>query len=151
MKKLLLLMPVIFLLVSCAEKKPKQNTEEIKFLIMENDRDFSRMSEQRGVRKAFLEYIDSNAVLLRPNTMPMAGGDCMDFISKSNDTAFTMTWEPKNAHVSLTGDMGFTYGVYSVKPNETDTAFYGTYVTIWKKQPNGKWKFVLQSGNEGVQ
>ncbi len=26
----------------------------------------------------------------------------------------------------------------------------GTYVYIWKKDSNGKWKFVLNSGNEGL-
>ena len=31
-----------------------------------------------------------------------------------------------------------------------DSARRGTYVTIWKKQANGRWKFVLDSGNEGV-
>jgi ketosteroid isomerase-like protein len=26
----------------------------------------------------------------------------------------------------------------------------GTYVTIWRKQKDGKWKFVLDTGNQGV-
>jgi ketosteroid isomerase-like protein len=32
-----------------------------------------------------------------------------------------------------------------------DTFFAGTYVSIWKKQPDGKWKFILDSGNEGIE
>jgi ketosteroid isomerase-like protein len=31
-----------------------------------------------------------------------------------------------------------------------DTIIYGTYISIWKKQSDGNWKFVLDSGNEGV-
>jgi ketosteroid isomerase-like protein len=62
-----------------------------------------------------------------------------------------MTWEPKGANVALSGEMGYTYGVYSVKPNDKDTVLYGTYVSIWKQQTDGKWKFVLQSQNEEIE
>ncbi len=27
------------------------------------------------------------------------------------------------------------------------TTTYGNYVTVWKRQPDGKWKYVLDGGN----
>lgn len=119
--------------------------------IMEVDRAFSKLSEQKGLKTAFVEYIDSNGVLLRPNSVPLTEGYAMDIISRSSDTGFTMTWAPKNGAVAASSDLAYTYGVYSYKQNNSDSVVYGTYVTIWKKQPDGKWKFVLQSGNEGVE
>jgi hypothetical protein len=35
-------------------------------------------------------------------------------------------------------DMGYTYGVQDEKPG---IGFKGTYVTIWRKQKGGSWKF----------
>jgi ketosteroid isomerase-like protein len=109
------------------------------------------LSEERGLRTAYSEFIDSNGVLLRPGYTPMANADAMDYIIQSNDSSFVMTWEPKHATLSSSGDLGYTYGVYSLKPKDADTVIYGSYVTIWRRQPDGKWKFVLQSGNEGLE
>jgi hypothetical protein len=119
--------------------------------MMNADRDFSLLSEEKGLRAADEEYIDSNGVLLRPGSIPMADADAMDYIIQSNDSAFTMTWEPKHASLAASGELGYTYGVYSLKPKDADTVIYGSYVTIWRRQPDGKWKFVLQSGNEGLE
>ena len=117
---------------------------------MDADRYFSKLSEQKGLKVAFIEYIDNNGVLLRPNALPLTQGNAMDFISRSDDTAFKMTWEPKSASIAASGDLGYSYGIYSLKQNDEDSIQYGTYITIWKRQPNGKWKFVLHSGNEGI-
>ena len=152
------LLPLAFcflLLASCRFKSKKQNTEDVnissKIDMMNADREFSAMSEKQGLRNAYTEFIDSNGVLLRPGALPITGGNAMDFITQSNDTSFIMTWEPKDATLSSCGDLGYTYGVYSLKHKEADSIIYGSYVTIWKRQPNGKWKFVLQSGNEGIE
>jgi ketosteroid isomerase-like protein len=140
------------LFFSCSvKKKQPDETVNLKIEIMEADRAFSAMSESKGLRNAFLEFIDSNGVLLRPGNLPLTGGNAMDFISQSNDTAFTMTWEPRSASIAASGELGYSYGVYSIKSSDADTVFYGTYVTVWKRQPNGKWKFVLQSANDGIE
>jgi len=140
------------LFFSCSGKKEQAvDTVSLQIEIMDTDRAFSAMSKTSGLRNAFLDFIDSNGVLLRPGNLPLTGGNAMDFISQSNDSAFTMIWEPKTSSIASAGDLGYTYGVYSIKPAASDTVFYGTYVTIWKRQPNGKWKFVLQSANDGVE
>jgi ketosteroid isomerase-like protein len=155
MNKFTLLLLTSLLFFSCRSRAKQENAEDkassVRVELLNADRAFSAMSEEKGLRNAFLEFIDNNGVLLRPGSLPLAGGNAMDFITQSNDSSFTMTWEPKNATVSSSGDLGYTYGVYSVKPTGEDTVIYGSYVTIWKRQPNGKWKFVLQSGNEGVE
>lgn len=146
----------IVLMASCQSgiKREEDKAEEIniasKVDMMNADREFSLLSEEKGLRTAYSEFIDSNGVLLRPGYTPMANADAMDYIIQSNDSSFVMTWEPKHATLSSSGDLGYTYGVYSLKPKDADTVIYGSYVTIWRKQPDGKWKFVLQSGNEGL-
>ena len=133
-----------------AEKNNDETASSKNESLLKADNDFSALSADKGLREAYLENIDSNGVLLRPNQLPIAGADAVDFIIGLKDTGYTMLWKPSNAMVAASGDMGFTYGVYEIKSSLIDTSLYGTYVSIWKKQSDGKWKFVLQSNNEGL-
>lgn len=145
------LFALLIAIASCKEAPKKEKTKiEEKFLLMEVDKDFSRLSEQKGMKAAFLEYIDSNGVLLRANNFPMLGADAVDYLIAQNDSTYILQWEPRNGEVAQSGELGYTYGIYALRPTATDTVLYGTYVSIWKKQKNGKWKFVLDTGNEGL-
>lgn len=142
-----------FLFIVCCNLKPVRENKADAFAkmeMMEADRKFSRMSAEKGMKAAFIEYIDSNGVLLRPGHLPIAGADAVDFLIQQNDSDYTMTWEPSNAYVARSGELGYTYGVYALKPSAIDTVIYGTYVSIWKKEKDGTWKFVLDSGNTGI-
>lgn len=132
------------------KKRWKNDAAKSKEELLKTDRDFSDMSETKGMKAAFLEYIDSNGVLLRPNRLPIVGADAVDYLISLNDTSYKMSWSPKQAVVASSGDLGYTYGLYEVRPAQQDTVLYGTYISIWKREENGKWKFVLDSGNEGI-
>ena len=152
LQNLFLLLAVFILAASCATKKKQEpETVDYKTAMMETDREFSKMSEERGMKYAFMQFVDNKGVLLRPNAMPLVGGEAINYISQGNDTSYVITWEPNGGSVAKSGDLGYTYGLYSLKPKDKDTVFYGTYVSIWKRQPDGKWKFVLETGNEGVE
>jgi ketosteroid isomerase-like protein len=144
----------LLLLASCdlfsKKKREPSGIALDKLNMMEADRAFSRMSEEKGMKTAFMEYIDSNGVLLRANHLPIEGADAIDYLLQQNDTGYTLKWEPRNGTVAQSGDLGYTYGIYALQPKSKDTIIYGTYVSIWKKQKNGQWKYVLDTGNEGI-
>jgi len=141
---------VIFCLLSigCLNAKKKKEISAAADEIIKTDEAFSAMSKEQGMKKAFIEYMDDEGILLRPGHPPIVGADAIDYLSQSNDTAFTLTWKPSAAEVSSSGDLGFTYGIYLLQL--PDTSFAGTYVSIWKKQRDNKWKFILDTGNEGI-
>ncbi len=141
--------PVIFCLslAGCIEPK-KENISSAKSEVIKTDETFSNMSRQNGMKKAFIEYMDNEGILLRPNRPPVIGADAIEFLSQANDTAYKLTWQPSGVEVSASGDLGYSYGIYTL--SLSDTTLYGTYVNIWKKQEDGKWKFVLDTGNEGI-
>lgn len=112
------------------------------------DQAFSYDCETKGYKQAFLQYADEAAVLLRPGMLPLEEDAVIRFITAQEDTSFTMSWQVKGADVARSGDLGYTYGVYTIKAG-TQT-LEGTYVSIWKKQADGTWKFVLDSGNDGI-
>ncbi len=143
----------IFIFSACFSPDKNDSTiiEREKLALLKIDKEFAALSVEKGMKHAFLEYIDSNGVLLRPNSFPIIGGEAVDYLLAKNDTTYKMTWRPKAADVAASGDMGYTYGTYEIKLNANDSILTGTYVSIWKKEGNGKWKFVLDSGNEGVE
>jgi ketosteroid isomerase-like protein len=111
------------------------------------DQAFSDFSRQNGIRKAFLEFIDDEGVMMRDNSMPLRGAPAIRYISNMNDSSVQLTWEPLGGDIAASGELGYTYGVYEMK--DSVNVQKGTYVTVWKKK-DGQWKFVLDSGNQGV-
>jgi len=61
---------------------------------------------------------------------------------KADAESVQLTWEPINGDIAKSGDMGFTYGIYTLK-NDT-TSEQGTYVSVWKKK---KWRMEIYSGH----
>ena len=55
-------------------------------------------------------------------------------------------WQPLRAEVAASGELGYTWGIAESGPSP-DGPFkpYGIYVTIWKRQQDGKWKFVYDA------
>jgi ketosteroid isomerase-like protein len=139
---------VAFFVSSCDQLKPNQEKVSGADEIVNADIAFSNMSRQVGMKKAFMEYIGNDGVLLRPDHLPIVGADAIDFLSQINDTAFTLTWTPTKGDISKSGDLGYTYGVYELIT--ADTIIKGTYVNVWKKQNDGAWKFIVDSGNQGI-
>ena len=152
MKKIIFCSLLTFALCACKNNNKKVPEDEVddKIKMMDADRAFSRLSEAKGMKSAFLDYIDSNGVLLRPNHLPLVGADAIDYLIQQNDSSYTLKWEPKNGVVAASGDLGYTYWLYVLRPTTKDTLIYGNYVSIWKKQKDGSWKFVLDTGNQGI-
>lgn len=61
---------VLVLLIACNPKAPEKekpvNLTEEKMALIKTDEAFSKMSVKKGMKAAFMEYIDSNGVMLRP-------------------------------------------------------------------------------------
>jgi ketosteroid isomerase-like protein len=149
LKKNALLLLIIFLwvIISCKQKNNSPGDLPVDNII-KTDKAFSALSKSEGMKRAFIDYIDNEGVLLRPGHVPVIGANAIDYLSMVNDTAFILTWSPTGAGIAASGDLGYTYGIYNMKMK--DTVIKGTYVSIWKKQSDGKWKFMLDSGNEGI-
>ena len=62
----------------------------------------------------------------------------------------SLTWAPVSGEVLGAGDVGYTTGrsVFSQKgPDGKLVERLGQYVTIWRKQPDGSWKVVFDTGS----
>lgn len=53
-----------------------------------------------------------------------------------------LEWWPNFAGIARSGDLGFTTGGVAVNGERT-----GHYFTIWKRQPDGSWKWIYDGGS----
>ena len=154
LKKVNLFFVLMIALVICScnlgKKDVQQNNEKSRESLLESDKSFASMCLEKGMKNAYLEFIDSNGVLLRPNIYPIVGADAVDFIIAQKTEDVKLEWRAKDAVVAASGELGYTYGTYKMSIDKTEETLSGSYVTIWKKQQDGKWKFVLDTNNEGL-
>jgi len=137
----------LIVILSCS-KKSKSQAEGI---LLQTDRDFSAMSVREGMFKAFLFYIAEDGVILRNNSFPAKGKENLSTrFSGKTDTTFILSWEPLFEKISESGDLGYTYGIHTNTDKMTGEITRGTYITIWQKQEDGSWKFVLDTGTQGL-
>jgi ketosteroid isomerase-like protein len=58
-----------------------------------------------------------------------------------------LLWEPVTSGFAATGDVGFTVGEAHIV-SSGKVVWYGAYVTIWKKQPDGAWRVLFDTGDD---
>jgi ketosteroid isomerase-like protein len=145
MGKSFLLGLIVLVLFSCSEKKPVSNPQEI----MDADIAFSDYSVKHGYQAAFIEYAHDSVVLLKDNQMPIIGKqNLIKSYAGRNDSNFVLTWEPARAMIAASGELGYSYGFWTLVA-QSDTS-RGTYLTVWKKNANGQWKYIADTGNSGL-
>jgi ketosteroid isomerase-like protein len=147
MKNLLFLLSFILLLnFSCSQKV---DVEKIKEELMNADLEFSKLSIEKGKNQAFSDYVHPDGVLLRNDGMPLKGKASLDSMQMlRTDSGYSLKWKPVFADATQSGDLGYTYGIWLMTTK--DTSMMGTYATVWKKDEYGNWKFILDTGNQGL-
>jgi ketosteroid isomerase-like protein len=119
--------------------------------LLKADRDFSGMSVKEGMFSAFLFYMAEDGVILRDNSFPAKGKNALrERFAGRSDTSFVLSWDPIYENISESGDLGYTYGIHTTLEKATGQITKGTYITVWLKQPDGSWKFVLDTGTQGL-
>jgi ketosteroid isomerase-like protein len=109
------------------------------------DRQFQEATNRRGAM-AYIDYLAADSRLHRDGLMPLIGRNAIrSFLSKMKAA---LTWEPMQADIAQSGDLGYTLGRYELKPSSASTALQeerGYYVRVWKRDNLGKWKLVLDT------
>lgn len=145
MKKAFLFIVISILLFSCSYQKPVANAKEL----IDADIAFSDYSVKHGIQKAFIEFAHDSVVLLKDNHLPIVGKNSLiDSYKGRSDSGLALTWKPEAATIGKSGDLGFTYGIWTLVA-KGDTS-RGTYLTVWKKNSTGQWKYAADTGNDGL-
>ncbi len=101
-----------------------------------------------GGGKAFARWFADDAVTLNNGLAPNLGRAAIAAQAQWDPKQYQLTWIPQGAQMGPSNDMGFTWGHYegrSIDKAGQPIVKTGRYMTIWKKQPNGEWKVVMDA------
>ena len=110
--------------------------------LLQTDREFSSYSMQHGASEAFAKYLTNDALQLPNHNQPIFG---VNKIAETMKGDYTLTWEPQNGKVSSSGDLGYTWGNYTLKLTNGEVE-KGKYLNIWAKE-NNEWRVIVDMGN----
>jgi len=115
--------------------------------MVDSERAFARMSEEQGVRPAFMTFIADDGIIFRPTAVK--GKQWMiEHPLPPSDKRPLLSWQPIFADVARAGDMGYTTGPWEFRDDIHDAkpVAFGNFLTVWKRQPDRSWKFVIDLG-----
>jgi ketosteroid isomerase-like protein len=130
-------------MVGCRTADAGKNTSRV---LIDTDLAFSQAAAKSGVAVAFRDFAAPDALMLPQGALPVRGRE--KIFETSRDDAGTLTWVPRGADLSRGADLGYTWGEYQFRASGSTEVRYGKYVTVWKKQSDGSWKFVVDVGNQ---
>lgn len=150
MKKLICVMLLLGIIAPGFAQKDKKPTALESMVATELA--FAKMAKEVGTRPAFSAFIADDGILFRPG--PVKG---KEWLAKNpapvSDKHPWLSWYPTIADISLAGDMGYTTGPWEFRPdiNDAKAVAFGSFLTVWKKQSDGSWKFAIDLGISGPQ
>jgi ketosteroid isomerase-like protein len=116
--------------------------------IAASDSDFADDAALGGVGAAFANAAANDAVIFGGPEIVFGPSAIRDMLDEQRGTS--LSWHPVYARAAETGDLGFSVGEsVATSRGQSGAAVqrFGKYLTIWRKEPNGDWKFVVDGGN----
>jgi ketosteroid isomerase-like protein len=136
MKKLAILFLIIF---SCSGAFAQSDLQKL----YDTEKAFERAAAEKGVNQAFVEFSAPDGVCFNPEAL-----NCREFWKSRPASPAGLFWNPNFVDVSSNGALGYTTGnsIYRPKGKDDPDAYYGQYVTMWQRQPNGTYLAALDLG-----
>lgn len=145
---------VVFLWVSGCAAVPEDGEDSTKLReeLMQADRAFGAAARERGL-DGWMEFMANDATRLPGlGEAPIKGTDA---IRKADaplfaDRSRVLLWEPAHAGIFQDSAHGFTTGKYRMvqktEGKEDRVLRTGSYITWWRKEKDGKWRVILDTG-----
>ena len=130
---------------SCRTSSKQVSNEELRSELFAVEKEFCAMAQSAGVRQAFVHFAADSAVILRRSQL-LKGKEAIGLQYESfPPKGAKLIWSPDFADVSSSGDLGYTYGKYTLTSTDSvghTTLNDGIFHTVWKRQSDGQWRFV---------
>ena len=137
------LLMTIFIMPSCGNNK---DYAESKNEIRQIEKDFQQLLVSEGAASAFYKFAADSAVIKRENdTLIFGKEEIKKYYSNPFYKNAIAVWEPDFIEISGDATLAYTFGKYQWTFTDSTgerSNYKGIFHTVWKKMPDGSWKFV---------
>jgi ketosteroid isomerase-like protein len=133
--------------IALAKADPDKEKLKAKVAAMEDA--FCAMAKEKGLLAAFSYFAAPDVAFIDTDPRKFRGPAAVLERIGPDQPGISLTWSACYTDVSDDGTMGYNYGRYESRgpgPDGKERVRGGWFLTIWKRQPDGSWKYVMDNG-----
>jgi ketosteroid isomerase-like protein len=146
-KAVLLLLALTSLVATTTAKEIDQEKAKAELAKMEDA--FCAMVQEKGLLAAFEHFAAPDVAFIDTDPRQYRGLAAVRARMGPDQPGVKLTWSALFTDVSADGTLGYNYGRYELRqagPDGKETVRGGFFLTIWKRQPDGSWRYVMDNG-----
>ncbi len=151
MNSVLRLSAIVLVLLNfgCVEDDTPIDAEAAREILLETDRAWAAAAAAGDIER-LTSFWAEDAINYFPGAPVAQGKTAIGQLVQRNRSqpGFSLTWDPQDAVVAGSGDLGYTLGSFTLSvqtPEGVPVNRRGHYVCIWKKSSDGSWKCAVES------
>ena len=110
---------------------------------------FCAMATEKGLLAAFTHFAALDVAFIDTDPRKFRGVEAVRERMGPDQPGVKLTWAASFTDVSDDGTLGYNYGRYESRrpgPDGKESVRGGWFLTIWKRQPDGTWRYVMDNG-----
>ncbi|MBA4137763.1 MAG: hypothetical protein C0518_10645 [Opitutus sp.] len=123
--------------------------EQLKKELIAMEDQFSAMAQEKGVLAAFEHFAAPDVAFIDTDPRKFRGPAAVRERMGAFPPGAKLTWSAYFTDVSDDGSLGYNYGRYEMRgpgPDGRERVGQGWFLSIWKRQPDGSWRYVMDTG-----
>jgi ketosteroid isomerase-like protein len=133
--------------VTLAKAAPDKARLKVELAAMEDA--FCTMAKEQGINAAFAHFAAPDVAFIDTDPRQFRGAAAVQQRMGPDQPGVSLTWSAYFTDVSDDGTLGYNYGRFeSRRPGRDGLEIVrgGWFLSIWKRQPDGSWKYVMDTG-----
>ena len=122
---------------------------EVAVRVRTADSSFADLADRMGTAVAYSSTVAPDGAIFGGSRL-IVGPTAVKEFEEAQGAGTSLTWRPVYALAAESGDLGFTVGesIFTGRsPSGAAVQRFGKYLTVWQRQGDGSWKFVMNGGN----
>jgi ketosteroid isomerase-like protein len=123
--------------------------EALKASLAKMEDDFCAMAKEKGILAAFEHFAAPDVAFIDTDPRKFRGLAAVRERMGPDQPGVSVNWSAMFTDVSDDGTLGYNWGRYewrSPGPDGKERVRTGFFLTIWKRQPDGTWRYVMDNG-----
>ena len=123
--------------------------EALKAEVAKMEDAFCAMAKDRGILAAFEYFAAPDVAFVDTDPSKLRGLAAVRERMGPDQPGVSVNWSAMFTDVSDDGTLGYNWGRYewrSPGPDGKERVRTGFFLTIWKRQPDGTWRYVMDNG-----